>query len=690
VDGTLLDHGLLPVEDLATLGEREGWRPRPIYQAHRWFARRFGSAFRSLLVGAQLPPTGDFWKSYYGGVDYSGKVVLDPFVGGGTSVVEALRLGADVIGVDVDAVACAITRFESRAGRTPDLGPTMERLAKDVGQRMARYYRTTTPDGHRRDVLHFFYVQVVRCRACKRNVEAHPHHQLAHEAEGSLQWAFCAGCHAIQELSRKAKALHCADCGTCTSIARGPAAGGRLVCPHCKTEEQLIDAARRTGRPPVWRLFAVETWEPTGSRRPAPMAHRQFHRATNADRRLLAAAARDLRARIEPGGRVRHIPDRAIPAEGRADDRLIDYGYTHYRQLFNPRQLLHLSLLGEAIDRLEGLIREAMVLAFSDHLATNCMMTNYAFGWRRLAPLFSIRAFRHVSRPVELNPWADGSGRGTFPNTVRQVARAASFARQPTEALLDGGFAPSAAGGIGPEGVATVRILHADSRRLSKVADKSVDLVLTDPPYFDNIAYSELSDFFLPWLQLFGLAPSSRRADTALRKNLAVGTRRGASADRFRDALRDCFRQVARVMKPHGRLVFTYQHRTAGAWEALAAALSGAGFRVLQVFPMLGNSHAGPHVHGGTCAWDAVFVAVKGRPSARVESRVRERAAAAAKAHCERWAARLAGQESFTEADRVNFARASLTAAALGAFRVVGDGPTRPLRVFLEQAEVPL
>src|SRR5437016_7482991 len=91
---SLLDRGLLPVEELATLGEREGWRPRPIYQVHRWFARRFGSAFRALLVAAQLRESSDFWEGYYDGVDYSDKVVLDPFVGGGTSVVEALRLGA--------------------------------------------------------------------------------------------------------------------------------------------------------------------------------------------------------------------------------------------------------------------------------------------------------------------------------------------------------------------------------------------------------------------------------------------------------------------------------------------------------------------------------------------------------------------------------------------------------------------
>ena len=51
----LLDAGLLPAEELAVLASREGRRPRPIYGAHRWFARRFGSAFRALLMAAALP-----------------------------------------------------------------------------------------------------------------------------------------------------------------------------------------------------------------------------------------------------------------------------------------------------------------------------------------------------------------------------------------------------------------------------------------------------------------------------------------------------------------------------------------------------------------------------------------------------------------------------------------------------------
>src|SRR4029077_9564428 len=131
------------------------------------------------LVAMRTRPGQDFMEHFYGGVDYNGLTVLDPFVGGGTSVVEAARLGASTIGVDIDPVACAITRFELRAADAPDLTPALTRLQQRVGGRLARYYRTAGEDGQERHILHAFWVQQVRCHHCRQLVAAHPHYQLA-------------------------------------------------------------------------------------------------------------------------------------------------------------------------------------------------------------------------------------------------------------------------------------------------------------------------------------------------------------------------------------------------------------------------------------------------------------------------------------------------------------------------------
>jgi adenine-specific DNA methylase len=659
----MLDAGQLPVEELAAFAERESRRPRPIYLAHKWFARRFGTAFRGLLVGVSTPVDGDFWSGYYGRTELTGLHVLDPFVGGGTSAVEALRLGANVIGVDVDPVACAVTRFELAAAAMPLPDKLATQLAEDVGARMVPFYRTVGPDGEELVALHYFWVQVVECSGCGRQVDAHPHYQLGYEVAGKRQWVVCCSCGQVAECPRSAKTLVCGVCASRTVIGAGPVSHGKLTCPSCGTGQRLIQIGRARGRPPTWRLFAVEAISPASGTRAVPLAQRRYLAASEVDLQVFADARAALQQRRSRKGEVAGLPPAEIPRTGRADSRLLDYGYRRYTDLFNDRQLLHLSLLAEAIGRLGGPERELCALAFSNHLTTNCMQTAYAFGWRRLTPLFSVRAFRHIPRPVELNPWSVGTGRGSYPNALRQVGQAIRYARNPQE-LTSGGFCatPSRRPAIAP------RVLHADARRLAEIPTASVDLVLTDPPYFDNIAYSELSDFFVPWLAMLGAigtdGPDARAGD------LAATSRQPGDGERFGVELGACFAEVSRVLRPGGRLVFTFQHSTSSAWLALAHAVAVAGLAPVQVLPLLGDGTVGLHVHEGASTWDAVFVFKRmgeahdqGRPCLMGANHIE-----AALAHAAAWEVRLAERlpGRFGLADRTNFRRACLVAASLG------------------------
>lgn len=686
---TLLDTGCLPVEDLAVLAFREGQRPRPIYQIHKWFARRFGSAFRALMTAASSTTEAEFWPNYYQGVDWRGKTVLDPFVGGGTSIIEALRLGADVIGVDVDVVACAITRFETRLHQLPDLAPTLETIKREIGQQLAPYYRTVIEDCEARDVLHYFWVQIVECHYCGNIVEAHPHYQLAYEAEGTKQWIFCPECHQIKQLDKTETHLHCERCNLTSLIEQGTVDYGKLTCPHCGKQERLIDVAVRTGQSPKWRLFALETLEPPFNKRTLPTSQRIFRPATEHDRKVLEDVQQALRKREKANGSLAWIPERVIPSEGRADSRPLSYGYRQYRELFNPRQLLHLSHLAQAIHQLPESTREAMAIAFSDHLTTNCMMTHYAFGWRRLAPLFSVRAYRHVTRPVEVNPWLDGTGRGTFPNTVRKIQNAVNWMNSPKEPLVSGGFrnVEVKTNDLSNPNQPSVSILHRNSKDLSLLKDSSVDLVLTDPPYFDNIAYSELSDFFLPWLQLFGLVPTNDESGLGFRENLAAKNREDKALFAFQDSLRICFAEITRVLKPDGRLIFTFQHQTAKAWAALAEAINGVGLLPIQLFPLLGDSAQGLHKHTGNSKWDAVFVMVKSTDT-KCESglSLANDILQASQDHYFMWVNRLKilPTNGFERADCYNFYRACLVAGALGMFQSSNiDSRLKPLKELL-------
>lgn len=641
---SLLDLGAIPVEDLVGFTTREASRPRPAYLVHRWFARRFGSAMRAVLVAAMTPASGHFWDEFYGRGEASltGVRLLDPFVGGGTIVYEAQRLGASVTGVDIDPVACAITRFELRAGDCPDLDTALEEVQRTVGKRVAPYYRTTL-SGQDRVGLHYLWVQQVRCSGCTAIYDAHPSHLLG--LIGTKAWVVCPGCGDVRVQDAQEDRVEC-GCGHSASLSRGAAQLGVATCPHCGGSERLIDIARRDGRS-QWRMFAVESI-PVTTRRRVAIADRVFHRATAEDIALYEAAQEELAT-------VQHLlPRRLVPPGARSDDRLVAYGYRRYTELFNSRQLLHLVLLAQAIRSIKGPTREPLGLAFSNHLTSNCMLTSYTPRWRQATPLFVVRSYRHSVRPVEINPWLAGVGRGTFPNAVRKVAGAIAYTRYPVEFTATG-FEPVARVESGP-----ATVINGDARQLAEIADESIDLVVTDPPYFDNIAYSELADFYVPWLAETGVLSTHR--SSALHGTLAARGRSESAMDTFATGLAECFREMHRVLRPTGRLVFTFQHQSPRAWLAIAQAIGSAGFSAVTVLPLKGDGDKGLHHHAASSTWDAVLVLRRSSRRPDQPVLVGQAHRQALDGHVAGWATRL----SLAEPDQAVLRRAAYVAGSAG------------------------
>src|ERR1019366_2322154 len=122
-----------PIVEINRLAAPERNAFKPIYQMHKWFARRASCVFRAILLGA-LKPAGtdimaEFYKDHANDPDTKGKAILDPFMGGGTTVVEALRLGCTVTGIDLNPVAWFIVKTEVEPVATNELDAAFERLA---------------------------------------------------------------------------------------------------------------------------------------------------------------------------------------------------------------------------------------------------------------------------------------------------------------------------------------------------------------------------------------------------------------------------------------------------------------------------------------------------------------------------------------------------------------------------------
>src|SRR6266436_5133465 len=144
-EARLIDSDDFPFEFLSQLAERESWRKelhRPIYHVHKWWANRLGSVFRGILLGSTLPPNSDLATEFYRTHALANLTVFDPFMGSGTTIGEAHKLGCTALGRDinpvaVEAVATALGPMEQRKIQT-----AFDDLSEGVGKKIRTLYES--------------------------------------------------------------------------------------------------------------------------------------------------------------------------------------------------------------------------------------------------------------------------------------------------------------------------------------------------------------------------------------------------------------------------------------------------------------------------------------------------------------------------------------------------------------------
>lgn len=605
-----------PVEFVSALAMKEGNSKKPIYQIHKWWARRLGSVFRMILIASTNATTTnqELASRFYKEQSLRGSTVLDPFMGGGTSIIESLKMGARAIGVDIDPVAWFVTKNEVEEINLEQLQTHGEDLIQKVGKEIRDLYFTQV-EGQKRPVIYFFWVDIARCKTCRQEFKQHIHYYLVKDKSFNQSVIFCPTCGEVFIGKKGMQEQTCSKCEYKFDPESGTVKGGKYNCPYCKATGKISDL-RINEKVFKKHLYAVEYIDINN--------RSSFKKADLYDRLVYKKAIR----RFKKLESYLEFPRMEIPTKGRSDKRPISHGYYKYQDLFNTRQLLALSLLYSEIKKIKNKrIRSSLLTAFSDSLASNNMLCTYAFGYKKLTPLFGLHAYSVMSQSVENNVLADSLGRGSFVKCVQKLERGKKYGINPYESqYVKDKHIRIVTGEKILTGVVEkfsdlseskrCLVLNQSSENLSNIPNSSVDIILTDPPYYDNLAYSELSDFYFQWIK--NEIINYREQHTPLMESLYVnGT---DSEDRYRSSLSKIIKESAKKLKRNGLMVFTFHHTNPKAWAYLTHAIFFSSLFVEQVYPVRAEGKSGFHSSGGNLKWDSIVVCRKNRISKRNNS----------------------------------------------------------------------
>lgn len=602
------------ISDLALREKQIQQNYRPIIAVHKWFARRPGTLFRGLILSEFSDKP--LREAFYSSNNLKGTAIADPFMGGGTPLIEANRLGCDVTGYDINPMAYWIV---SREIEHLDLGKyrkSAENLTRGLETQIGAFYRTQclecgSPEAH---VKYFLWVKKQTCRHCGHEFDLFPGYLLAENRRHTENVLICAACGDLNGVEDRTYPGICKSCGGKISLT-GPAKRNKCACPRCGKVNTYPNPA---AGPPSHRMFAIEYH----CRRCKPTHQGRFFKRPDKNDLLNYTRASSLLEQIG----TTHVPDDKI-LRGDETDRLLRWGYKKYREMFNNRQLLGLELSCQAIAaEQDERIRNALITNLSDLLRYQNMLCRYDAMALKSLDIFSVHGFPVGLIQCESNLLGIANGGGTsvgsggWSNILEKYVKAKAYCDHPFETRHEGSrkiLTPIADEWIGdrrngdlitePRGVH----LLCGSATNADLPGDSLDGVFTDPPYFGNVQYAELMDFCYVWVRklvspedpIFQLR-STRNPDE-LTGNITMD--RGL--DHFTIGLSAVFQNMAKALKPGRPMAFTYHHNKLEAYHPVIVAILDAGLTCSASIPCPAEMGASIHISGtGSSIVDTVFV----------------------------------------------------------------------------------
>jgi putative DNA methylase len=487
---------------------------------YRWWARRTEAVTGALIDAA----------AHDHGVPM---LVSDPFSGGGVIPLVAALRGHRVYAQDLNEWASSGLQGMLELPDAKTLDMAVSALAESIAPAAAKAYSTSFSDGAAAVISHTFRVAITKCSECGAEHRVFPHAlvSLKVRAESQRTEAFlaCRRGHLFEgdSVSRSA----CSNCDDIVDPAVVYTRRRLVTCVDCGSTEQL--ERRIAGNGLRWEVVLVE--RSSGRRREIAIP-------TEAE---IAQAECERWRPVRSLGSIR---------DGHETRVLLRHGFNSWEDLYPRRQRWFLETLLTQIDECdsEPAIREALRIAIVGATEMAGLLSRWDRYYLKSFESMANHRFNFTTFTAEPNVWGtDHIGRGTVTRRLKRLVKIAEWMQSRR-----------------PEDVDVTVVQGSSERQL--LADRSVHLALTDPPYHDDVQYGELS---LPLRAWAGMSLEDADGDAAVNPRTKA-TDQTALLTRI-------FRETARTLRSDGHLLFSFANRDPRAWIELIGALDAAGLRAV-------------------------------------------------------------------------------------------------------------
>ena len=574
------------------------------------------------------------------GDSIKGIAVLDPTAGGGSIPFETIRMGFASLANDLNPVASLIMKatVEWPSAYSHDVRERFDDLATDWRRRIEDRLSTSFPqrDLPDRVDLTYLWARTITCPHCDGLVPLSPNWRLTPDGTGvrlkpelgsgpNTDGRICSF-EIVQSSSEQSNgtvvrgdgACPYSDCGRVIDgdeIKRQAQAGQMGEQLFAVVYKDRVEKRLKSGK------RGKDKWV-RGYRSPRPEDDNSAYIQERLAEKLPEWEALDV------------VPSERFP-EISNDDRPIQYGMPLWRDLFSRRQLLchgtSVEIFREMLDadRVEGKLNEVRQAAYGylalslDKLRDyNSRMTRWHVNREVMVNTFDRHDFSFKWSYAEMAPLIVGLGYDwAIGQTTKCIDELVALVRSEAKGNTGGLFDEANAAEYIPPPV-TITCKPGDS--LDHIEDGSIDLVVMDPPYYDNVMYAELSDFFYVWLKRTAghVFPELFRRRLTDKDNEAVANpakfrdQKGAGALARRDyqeRMASIFAECRRTLKPDGVMTLMFTHKATGAWDALTKGLMEAGFAITASWPINSEAEGSLHIKNKAAANSTIFLVCRPR-----------------------------------------------------------------------------